>query len=110
MLQECFQRIGDEHGETLVPYKFYKAHGWNENYDCDLKKYNEWLSQCHKAVKESIKAANWFADVVRRDVNPMFFATEGKFIIGDGSLEIPEFTDNEKERLPQSIVLDDLTV
>ena len=32
----------------------------------------------------SYEAANWLADVVRRDVNPMFFAAEGKFLIEGG--------------------------
>ncbi len=27
---------------------------------------------------------NWVADVVRREINPMFFATEGKFTVTTG--------------------------
>lgn len=94
--------------DRFWPHKFYKGNGFNPNYDKDLEKYEGWLSECWNAVKTATKAANWFADVVRRDVNPMFFAERGKFMVIEGPFSdfsitalIPEFSTNEKLDLPE---------
>lgn len=52
---------------------------------------------------EATKAANWMADIVRRDINPLFFATKGKFFIVMGPYDGLEFRSyffeyTEKER------------
>ena len=94
------------------PHKFYKAGGFNPNYDKDLEKYEDWLDECFRLVKDSTRAANWFADVVRRDINPMFFAERGKFVILEGPFmpdlkfhaSIPEYTEEQKAELPQSLL------
>ena len=92
------------------PRKFYKENGWNDNYDRDLERYMQWINECHSLILESTKAANWFADVVRRDINPMFFAKDGKFIVTQGPFEgmsfrtaLVEYNVEEKELLPESI-------
>jgi hypothetical protein len=46
-----------------------------------------WCKHCYAWIYESAKCVNWLADVVRRDLNPMFFATEGKFGIYEDNLE-----------------------
>lgn len=102
----------EEHDGILYPIKFYKGNGLhNPNYDEDHKKYEEWLEKCDTTIKESTKAANWFADVVRRDINPLFFASEGKFLIETGpdmnfkfTTTLLEFTDEEKSKLPDSLI------
>lgn len=63
--------------------RFYKQ-GWNENYDADLQRFKEWQMECTQTIHEATKAANWFADVVRRDVNPLFFAEGGRFLLSEG--------------------------
>ena len=95
------------------PRKFYKEMGWNENYDRDVELYKDWISECHTSIHESTKAVNWFADVVRRDLNPMFFAKEGKFIITEGPFEglsfrtaLLEYSSEEKQLLPDKLAVE----
>ena len=67
---------------VLVEERFYKSQGWIEDHDVYqqlFKEYEAWCDKCQKHVIEATKAANWFADIVRRDINPLFFATKGKF-------------------------------
>jgi len=103
-----------EHSELTndryLPIKFYSKGGWNRNYDEDLKHYKAWLNDCYQLIKEATKAANWFADIVRRDINPMFFADKGKFIIEEGPLtdfsyrtSLLEFTSDERVALPKAL-------
>lgn len=97
--------------DRYLPYKFYKALGFNPNYHEDLARYQQWLDECWRLVREATKAANWFADVVRRDINPMFFAEHGKFVILEGPFSdlnhyasIPEFSDSEKTERPDVLL------
>ncbi len=97
-------------GDCLHVVQFYKEYGFNENYDRDVKLYEAWLDQCYYWVTEATKAANWFADIVRRDVNPLFFVENGKFGLLQGPFEdfkyyftVPEFSDDEKQKLPSSL-------
>jgi hypothetical protein len=97
--------------ELLRPHKFYRGNGHNPNYHRDLALYGEWLDECYRLIRRSTCAANWFADVVRRDINPMFFAERGKFVIEEGPFEglrwrasIPEFSEEEKMGLPDSLL------
>lgn len=104
---QTFMEHSELHGETYYPHKFYKSGRWNDNFDQDLARYEDWINSCHTTLKESTKAANWFADVVRRDINPMFFAEEGKFLVVEGDIlgfegKILEYSDEEKGSLPQS--------
>jgi hypothetical protein len=106
-----FLKHCERDGDRLFPYKFYKADGWNDNYDRDLNKYTEWIDECHSLVKEVTKAANWFADVVRVSINPMFFTEKGKFLIEHGPfedltfhLELLEYSEDEKKDLPDSLM------
>lgn len=62
--------------------------------------HDAWRDKCEKHIFEATKAANWLADVVRRDVNPTFFATKGKFLIIRGSFDrtlLLEYTEEEKK-------------
>jgi len=106
-----FLEHSDLRGDTYFPFKFYKAIRHNPNYNQDLRRYEEWLDECYSLIKDSTKAANWFAEVVRKDINPMFFAEKGKFLIVEGPFmdlsfrtELLEFTEEEKTNLPESIL------
>ncbi len=72
-----------------------------------LSEYNKWQEELDEIVFDATRAVNWFADVVRRDINPMFYALEGKFSLLYGPDEnlvfntsIPEFTEEEKKSMP----------
>ena len=75
-----------------------------------MEEFNDWTSHCHDLVHRATKAANWFADNVRASVNPLFFATHGKFVVTEGPFEdlmvrstMPEFTAEEKASQPEDI-------
>lgn len=96
---------------TYWPHKFYKAGGFNPNYNRDLQRYEEWINECWQLMKKATCAANWFADIVRRDINPMFFAERGKFIALEGPFTdlsyhatVPEYSQDEKDELPDSLL------
>lgn len=100
----------DLKGDIYYPHKFYKAMPGNRNYDQDLEAYEKWLENCYDLIYQATKAANWFADVVRSDVNPMFFAAKGKFLIIEGPFidlsfrtKLLEYSAEEKTTLPDSL-------
>lgn len=97
-------------GERYRPHKFYKEN-YNENYNADLLRYDKWLDECYSLIHLATKAANWFADAVREEVNPMFFAEKGRFLIIEGPFEdltyrtkLLEFSEEERAKLPDSIL------
>lgn len=105
-----FMEHSNKEKDMYRPDKFYKAGGFNPNYSKDLKKYEAWLDECFRLVKDATRAANWFADVVRRDMNPMFFAERGKFAVLEGPFmdlkyhaSVPEFTQERKDKLPNAL-------
>ena len=105
-----FMEHSDKKDDRYWPNKFYKAGGFNPNYTRDLAKYEAWLEKCFGLVKDATRAANWFADVVRRDINPMFFAERGKFVVIEGLFmdfkyraSVPEFTKEKQDKLPEAL-------
>lgn len=103
-----FMRHSIRRGDYLYPVKFYKDIDNNPNYNEGVKEYIEWINNCHSKLIEATKAANWFADVVRRDINPMFFA-EGKFLTMEGDfigceVKLHEYTPQERTVLHQSLL------
>ncbi len=107
-----------EHCETsktnekvLVEERFYKSRGWIEDddeYHHLVKEYEIWVNTCRDNIINATKAANWFAEVVRRDINPLFFATKGKFFVIMGPFDALafrsyffEFTKKEKTKMLQ---------
>jgi hypothetical protein len=96
--------------DVYVVDRFYQTGTFNPQYDRDLKRFNVWQVECARSIHEASKAANWFADVVRRDINPMFFAERGKFLITEGPffdlrnyVRKLEYTAEEKTGLPESL-------
>lgn len=93
----------------LVEERFYKSRGWiedNNEYQQLFNEYEAWQHKCENHVVEATKAANWLADIVRRDVNPLFFATKGKFFVILGPYDFMtfrslffEYTDEQKKEI-----------
>jgi hypothetical protein len=112
---EVFLEHSKKQDDTLHSIRFYQNDGqFNPHYDEDLARYNEWIDRCHEKLRDATKAANWFGEIVRRDVNPMFFAIEGKFLITEGPFmdasfrtRLLEFTEKEKANFP-AIFLDQM--
>ena len=104
-----------EHAETkedtIWGIPFYKTSFFSqEEYHKRLRQFEVWVDECQGSIFEATKAANWLADEVRSSVNPMFFATEGRFIVeypeGFGHRAILlEYQEAEKESLPESLIV-----
>ncbi len=100
----------DYDGRTLYWEVYPGHHGWIEDaslYHELLREHETWGDEVDALVVEATKAANWVSDVVRRDINPMFFATSGKLTITYGPLEdlrtrtmIPEYTEEDRKGMP----------
>ncbi len=78
-----------------------------ELYDKVMEEHEAWGDAVDALVFEATKAANWVADVVRRDINPMFFATDGKFTVTGGPYEdlrtktfLPQYNQEERKGMP----------
>jgi len=100
--------------KSIDPYyvgdKFYKAQIFPQHVYHDLlDKYDKWEKFLDKLIFEAIKAANWFAEVVRKEINPLFYATNGKFSVVSGpDMELTfhtivlEYTNEDKKILIES--------
>lgn len=90
--------------------RFYRNDGrYNEYYKEDLAKYNQWERVVTDLSFDATRAANWVAEEVRKSINPLFYATEGKFSIIQGPdfelkyiSYLPEYSEDEKRTLPNS--------
>lgn len=85
--------------------KFYKYYYGKEQSLINEKvaEYNSWEESLSTSMHEATKSLNLFADKVRENINPFFYATEGKFMLIEGPYEgleykyyIPEFIEEDK--------------
>ena len=107
--EHCNSSTTKDGHEILVEERFYKSRGWIEDdneYHQLFEEYDAWQRKCKDHVIEATKAVNWLADVIRRDINPLFFATKGKFFVIMGPYDglqfrsyFFEYTEREKERI-----------
>ena len=79
--RHCHQERDDE---WVREVRFYRNAEDTENYDRLGDMYEKWIDEQYEFLFEATKSANWVAEVVRRDVNPMFFAVPGKFFVTTG--------------------------
>jgi hypothetical protein len=108
---ETFWSNAELHDGIWYSIRFYKEPPNNPNYQSDLAEFERWQDECYQWVRDATKAANWFADMVRRDVNPLFFAEHSKLSIEEGPFadfkyrcRIPEFTEAEKLAMPNALI------
>lgn len=100
------EHISDkEEPQNFIGDKFYRITEWNPDlYSELLNKYKCWTDTIDELLRESTRAANWIAANVRRHLNQMFFALEGKFQITEGYPyainTVYEYTDAEIKALP----------
>jgi hypothetical protein len=85
-----FMNFAVPEGERWVTDRYYRRASSKELYDLKGAEFESHLHQSHTAIFDATKAANWFARIVRRDVNPMFLVLRGRFTASDGSSLKPE--------------------
>lgn len=97
-----------EDDDWLREVRFYRhADGTEGHYNKLLAEYNAWIDEQAKFAFEATKSANWVAEVVRRELNPSFFAVPGKFVVTVGPnmsgafvTRVVEYSDEEKKAEP----------
>jgi hypothetical protein len=103
----------DLEGPNYQGTRFYKIREWDqERYDRLFAEYEEWIDDCGSSMIDACCGANWFADVVRRDVNPAFYIAAGRFTLTLGPTDatfrnttrMPTFSEPEKEVLPDRLL------
>ncbi|MFM9872646.1 MAG: HNH endonuclease signature motif containing protein [Fimbriimonadaceae bacterium] len=101
VLKLIFQSNCELVGGVLTGSKSYKSHFGTE-YGAKLSNfYAEWENAIIASVVHLTKAANYFADTIRAEINPAFFLLEGKFQIELGNrginsyFVVPQFSSDE---------------
>lgn len=67
--------------------QFYRLAAGTPRSRAALEEWDRWRKHCYAWVYETTKSVNWLAHVVRRDLDPLFFAAEGKFVVYEDNLE-----------------------
>ena len=68
-------------------------------------KFDSWIKSYMFFLIEVVKSANWLADTVRRNINPAFCATQGKFLVPyDNNIVLYEYTSDEKAQQPTKLI------
>jgi hypothetical protein len=92
------------HGMSLLRGEQFYRHSYGTPRAREaVAEWDRWCKRCYAWIYEATKAVNWIADVVRRDLNPLFFAAEGKFaviesdlVLGQGILKV-EYESEERD-------------
>lgn len=98
-------------GDLLYADRFYKIREWDpERYHRLHARFVVWSETCDNLLREAARAANWFADVVRRDLNPRFYHLQGRFLIIEGPnrdlaycSRLYEYSQAERRALPTGL-------
>jgi hypothetical protein len=111
MALQTFEKHCESQDEWLREVRFYRSSGFNENYDTDLVKYEAWIEEQDYYVFEATRSANWVAEVVRRELNPSFYAVPGKFVLTTGPhmsgswvTRVLEYTPEGKKDQPAAVM------
>jgi hypothetical protein len=101
----------DTRAEERVAVKYYKQIDYDPSrYEILFDRWQRWIWHMELLVRKSTRAANWVAEVVRRDLNPAFFAVTGKFTLTEQDdlsyvTHAPEFSEVQKKELPTGLDL-----
>lgn len=93
-------QVGVSPKETwLIGDRIYKK-GYGRSDEAEwFHKYDQWLDACMQPIIEATKAANWLADIVRRDMDSNFHAARRFCIATGGRPEPSEFSADQRRRL-----------
>lgn len=98
-----------EEDSWLREVRFYRNADGTEEYDRLLAAYHAWVDEQADFLFEATKSANWVADIVRRELNPSFFAVPGKFVVTVGPnmslafvTRVAEYSEEQKQAEPEA--------
>lgn len=102
-----YMKNAEQKEDYFVEDRSYKKQWHTEEIFKELSdKRERWDRYLGDLIIEVVKAANCLADIVRRDINPLFLATDGKFSLvwgPDDNLSFhtiaPEYSEDEKKQL-----------
>jgi hypothetical protein len=104
-----YMKNAEERAGYLTEDRSWKRNQWHteEVFRELANKRDRWDKYLDELIIEVAKAANWLAELVRRDINPLFMAIDGKFSLGefDGIYVytiVPEYSADEKSQLIDS--------
>jgi hypothetical protein len=106
-----YMKNAESREDCYVEDRSWKRDQWHteERFRELAAKRDVWEKYLNELLLEAVKAANWLADVVRRDINPLFMATDGRFSLVWGPDErltfhtiVPEYSADEKRQLIDS--------
>lgn len=105
----------DDDGALLRADRFYKDAGSAALYDLLSGVFEAWSCCCVELLHEATRAANWFADAVRKHLNPQFFLLDGRFsVVEQESLafrsNIYEYSVEDRADLPATLEARILTI
>lgn len=106
-----YMKNAESKADYFVEDRSYKRQWHPEELFIELSaKRVSWERYLADLIIEVVKAANWIAELVRRDINPLFMATEGKFSLISGpddnlsfQIIVPEYSADEKRQLIYSL-------
>ncbi len=105
-----YMKNADSKGEYYIEDRSYKKRWWPQEIFDELSEKNRcWGEYLDELIIEITKVANWLADIIRKEINPMFMITDGKFSLIWGPDEnlsyrimVPEYSSDEKQILIKS--------
>jgi hypothetical protein len=77
-----FETNGESNGDYLVTDRSYRRY-WNPKYHEYLKRENRWAIKGYFLLCDYVIKINLFSNLVRKNINPRFFASYGKFLMID---------------------------
>lgn len=94
---------GPSNSWVRVP-RWYKQGGYNPTYDRDLQEYLDHVNLLTDLAFELSRAADWFCDAFRREIDPTWRLVEGGFVLetgphqgGDTLYVRPMYSDGERQ-------------
>jgi hypothetical protein len=67
--------------------QFYRLAAGTPRSRAALEEWARWCKHCYAWIYETAKGVNWLAEIVRRDLDSLFFAADGKFVVYEDNLE-----------------------
>jgi hypothetical protein len=91
--------------KTYSGFHAYKRQYPNPDYAQDNREHVEWAKKFVASIKEFVKSANLFCDIVREQLDPSFLLKMGRLMFSDDMIswsEVPQYTSYERQSILKS--------